>query len=134
MGATQERMLREMAQALAVVAAERPLIIVLEDLHWSEYATLNLLAWLARRQEPTRLLVLGTYRRNRLKPLGHRLPAIVQELKLYRRCEELALPWLTEAAVVEHLTARFAGSGLPVAWHVSYISARRAPTLHDHCG
>ena len=61
-GATQERMLREMAEAVAVMAAERPLILVLEDLHWSDYATLDLIAWLARRQEPARLLVLGTYR------------------------------------------------------------------------
>ena len=44
MGATQERMLREMAEALAVWTAERPLILVLEDLHWSDHATLDLIA------------------------------------------------------------------------------------------
>jgi AAA ATPase domain len=59
-GATQERMLREMAEAVAVMATERPLILVLEDLHWSDYATLNLIARLARQQEPARLLMLGT--------------------------------------------------------------------------
>ena len=56
---TPERMLREMARALEVLSAERPLVLVLEDLHWSDYATLDLLAVLARRQESARLLVLA---------------------------------------------------------------------------
>jgi DNA-binding winged helix-turn-helix (wHTH) protein/predicted ATPase len=113
MGATQERMLREMAEAIAVVAAERPLILVLEDLHWSDYATLDLIAWLARQQEPARLLVLGTYRPADVRMQGHPLQAVVQELKLHRRGDELALTLLTEAAVEEYLTARFAGTALP---------------------
>ena len=41
---------------------EQPLVLVLEDLHWSDAATLDLLAWLARRREPARLLLIGTYR------------------------------------------------------------------------
>jgi DNA-binding winged helix-turn-helix (wHTH) protein len=61
-GSTRERMLREMAQALEVLTVERPLVLVLEDLHWSDHATLDLLSVLARRQEPARLLLLGTYR------------------------------------------------------------------------
>src|SRR5436309_13562653 len=55
-------LLRELAAALEIVTAETPLVLVLEDLHWSDYATLDLLAVLARRGEPTRLLVLGRYR------------------------------------------------------------------------
>src|SRR5262249_30638051 len=61
-GATHGRMLREMAEALEAFTAERPLILCLEDLHWSDVSTLELLSVLARRQEPARLLVLGTYR------------------------------------------------------------------------
>ncbi|MCI0354571.1 MAG: AAA family ATPase, partial [Acidobacteria bacterium] len=51
-GTTRERMLREMAEALEALTAEQPLVLVFEDLHWSDYATLDLLAVLARRQEP----------------------------------------------------------------------------------
>ncbi len=40
----------------------RPLVLLLEDLHWSDSATIDLLAMLARRREAARLLVLGTYR------------------------------------------------------------------------
>jgi DNA-binding winged helix-turn-helix (wHTH) protein len=61
-GATRERMLREMAEALEALTASQPLILGLEDLPWSDYSTLDLIAMLARRQEPARLLLLGTYR------------------------------------------------------------------------
>jgi predicted ATPase len=51
-----------MAEALEVLTAERPLVLVLEDLHWSDRSTLDLLAYLARRREPARMLLVGTYR------------------------------------------------------------------------
>jgi len=35
-------MLREMAEALEVVTQERPLVLVFEDLHWSDPSTLDL--------------------------------------------------------------------------------------------
>ncbi len=62
LGSTRERMLREMAEALEALTAEIPLVLVLEDLHWSDYSTLDLIASLARRREPARLLLLGTFR------------------------------------------------------------------------
>ncbi len=43
-GASRERMLREMADTLERLAAEQPVILVLEDLHWSDVSTLDLLA------------------------------------------------------------------------------------------
>ena len=43
-GLTQQRMLREMAETLAAIAADAPLVILLEDLHWSDASTLDLIA------------------------------------------------------------------------------------------
>ena len=106
-GATQERMLREMAEALEALTSERPLVLTLEDLHWSDHATLELLSTLARRQERARLLVLGTYRPVDVIIREHPLKEIKQELVLHRQCEELPLSYLTEAAVGEYLTQRF---------------------------
>ena len=48
---TQQRMLREMAQALEALAAEAPLVLLLEDLHWSDFSTLELISAIARRSE-----------------------------------------------------------------------------------
>ena len=43
-GATRERMLRELGEAVEALTVEHPLILVLEDLHWSDYATLDLVS------------------------------------------------------------------------------------------
>ena len=51
-GTTRERMLREFAEVVDTLTAETPLVLIFEDLHWSDYATLDLLALLARRRTP----------------------------------------------------------------------------------
>jgi predicted ATPase len=112
-GATRERMLRELAEALEVMTAEQPLVLVLEDLHWSDQATVDLLAWLARRREPSRLLLLGTHRPVEVIVRGHSLQAVKQELALHGQCVELRLEGLSEAAVAAYLAARFPGCPLP---------------------
>lgn len=55
-------MQRELAVLLERLTALVPLVVVLEDLHWSDAATLDLLTVLTQRRDPARLLVLGTYR------------------------------------------------------------------------
>ncbi|MCI0569045.1 MAG: AAA family ATPase, partial [Acidobacteria bacterium] len=56
LGTTRDRMLREMVEAIETLTAGTPLLLVIEDLHWSDHSTLDLLAYLARRREPARLL------------------------------------------------------------------------------
>ena len=62
LGATPERMLRELADLLEALAAEAPLVLVLEDLHWADRATLEAVRFLARRGPPPRLLLVTTLR------------------------------------------------------------------------
>ena len=112
---TRGRMLREMADALEVVTATRPLVLVLEDLHWSDQATLDLISWLARGRQPARLLVLGTYRPVDAIVRNHPLRATVLELTRQRRAQEMPLELLSEAAVARYLTARFPTVSMPPA-------------------
>jgi DNA-binding winged helix-turn-helix (wHTH) protein/tetratricopeptide (TPR) repeat protein len=113
LGATPERMLREMAEAFEALTSDTALVLVLEDLHWSDYSTLDLVSYLARRREPARLLLVSTYRPVEVILSEHPLKAVKQELALHRRCDELALEFLTEDAVSEYLAARFPVSQLP---------------------
>jgi hypothetical protein len=78
-GATPARMLRELAEALEALAAERPVVLVLEDLHWSDSSTVEALALLARRRHTARLLVLGTYRPGDLILHDHPLKTVKQD-------------------------------------------------------
>ena len=61
LGATQQRMLRECLETVEAFTCNEEiqpppaLVLVLEDLQWSDYSTLDLLSALARRQHPARL-------------------------------------------------------------------------------
>jgi predicted ATPase len=103
-------MLRELSDALDALGADLPLVLVVEDLHWSDSATVDLLAMLARRREAARVLILGTYRPADLAVSGHPLKPVKQELQLHGHCEELALDFLSEAAVERYLGERFPGA------------------------
>ena len=111
--ATQERMLREMAEAIEVLTTVRPFILVLEDLHWSDAATLTWLAYVARRVDQARLLILGTYRPMDVLVQGHPLYAVKHELHIHGQCDELMLQGLTEAEVLAYFTARY-GEQVPL--------------------
>jgi len=110
---TQERMLREMAEALEALTAETPLVIVLEDLHWSDAATLDLLSSLARRKESARLLLIGTYRPVEVLARDHGLVGLVQDLRLQGRCSELPLDGLSEAETTAYVAECLPGHALP---------------------
>ena len=105
-GVTPQRMLRELAEALEACTAAHPLIVVLEDLHWSDAATVEALVLLARRREAARLLVLGTYRPVELILRQHPLKAAKQELQLHGHCADVALGYLPVAAVQAYLAQR----------------------------
>jgi DNA-binding winged helix-turn-helix (wHTH) protein/predicted ATPase len=109
-GTTRARMLRELAEAVDVITCERPLVLHLEDLHWSDYSTLEWLGFVARRQEPGRLLVLATYRPVEVIVREHPLKTVKQELQIHGQCRELPLGLLSETAVVEYLAVRFAST------------------------
>jgi DNA-binding winged helix-turn-helix (wHTH) protein len=100
------RMLREMTDALAVLSSRRPLLLVLEDLHWADCSTLDLVAFLARPLEPARLMIVGTAQPFVSLPFDHPLKAIKQELAIHRRSVELALTPLGAADVAAYLEAR----------------------------
>ena len=82
-------MLREMAEALEALTVERVLVLVLEDLHWSDHSTLELLAYLARRRAPARLSVIGTYRPTDIVLREHPLREIKQELHIHGQSRSL---------------------------------------------
>jgi len=111
-GTTRERMLRELADALEVITTETPLVLVLEDLHWSDYPTLDMLAALARRGEPARLLVIGTYRPAEVALAHHPVKRMKQELEAHGHCTEIALSPFDEAAVTVYLQKRLTASDM----------------------
>lgn len=115
-GATSERMMREMAEALEALTNETPLVLVLEDLHWSDYSTLDLVSYMARRRKPARLLLVATYRPVEVALSEHPLKGVKQELQARWQCEELPLEYLSQPAISEYLTRRFPQHEFPAAF------------------
>jgi DNA-binding winged helix-turn-helix (wHTH) protein/tetratricopeptide (TPR) repeat protein len=115
LGGTTERMLREAAEALEAVAADRPLVLLLEDLHWADPSTVDLLEWLARRATPARLLVAGTYRPADALAGGAPIGAAGADLRLRGLAAELPLGELGVAAVATVLGRDLPGAEVPEA-------------------
>ncbi|HEX6974911.1 MAG TPA: AAA family ATPase, partial [Vicinamibacterales bacterium] len=112
---TPERMLREMGAALDALTAHAPLVLVLEDLHWSDYSTLDLISYVARRRRAAHLMLVGTYRPAELIVSGHPLKSVKQELRAKQQCDELQLESLTGGLIARHLAERFPGHQFPAA-------------------
>ena len=112
-GMTPARMLRELADTLEVLSAARPLVLVLEDLHWSDRATLEWLVYVARRRDSARVLILGTYRPVEVIVQEHPLRPLLADLRQHVQCTELVLDYLSEPAVAAYLTQRFTAIALP---------------------
>jgi DNA-binding winged helix-turn-helix (wHTH) protein/predicted ATPase len=104
---TPVRMLRELVVALERLTADVPLVLVLEDLQWSDYGTVDLLTMLAQRRDPARLFVLATRRLSEGPGDTHPFHTAVQELRLRGQCQEVVLPLLPEPEVARYLSERF---------------------------
>jgi hypothetical protein len=113
LGQTRERMLREIEEALVVATAVTPIVLVLEDLHWTDLSTLDLLTRLARGQDAARLLLIGTYRAPDALATSHPLFAAVQELRLRGACHHLPLAPLSRASIAAYLHDRGGGAVPP---------------------
>jgi predicted ATPase len=112
---TRESMLREIAEALEMMATTSPVVLLLEDLHWSDYSTLDLVSYLARRQRHARLMLIGTYRPVELIVSEHPLRSVKQELQLHQLCHELPLEYLTLESVREFLELTYPKNDFPAA-------------------
>lgn len=109
---TDARMPGELCAALEEISRIKPLVLVLEDLHWSDDATLNLVAALARRRAPAHLLVLVTFRPRSIAP-GHPLRALKHDMLVHKHCTEVALEPFPKSAVASLIMGELHQSTLP---------------------
>ncbi len=113
LGATRERMLREIGDALETITSATPLLLVFEDLQWVDHSTVDLISALARRRASAKLMLLATYRPFDVSFGEQPFLALKQELLVHQLCREIDLEPLTEAEVAEFLTAESPEANLP---------------------
>jgi DNA-binding winged helix-turn-helix (wHTH) protein/tetratricopeptide (TPR) repeat protein len=105
-GVGPERMLREMGQLLDRYTEHRPLLLVTEDLHWSDRATIQLIDHVARRRGSARFMWLASFRLAEVVARDHPLNPLRHELRLHGLCEEIVLDPFSEVEVAAYVAQR----------------------------
>ena len=105
-GLGADRMLREMAEFVERYTERSPLLVVTEDLHWSDRSTIQLLDYCARRRGGARFMWVASFRLSEVIALEHPLNRLRQELLVHGLCEELVLDPFSESEVAQYVARR----------------------------
>jgi serine/threonine protein kinase/tetratricopeptide (TPR) repeat protein len=104
---SQERMKRELCAFLAEITRLRPSVIWFDDLHWSDVATVDLLAYLATRFDSMRILIVATLRPSDLLLAKHPFLQVKLDLQGRGVCQEIPLGFLSCEEVERYLALEF---------------------------
>jgi DNA-binding CsgD family transcriptional regulator len=103
-GLAQQQLFGAVLGMLAELASARPLLLILEDVHWADRSTRDLLTFLSRVLHRERVAVLATYRTDDLHR-RHPLRAVVAELLRLPSVAAIELGPLGYSDMAEHLSA-----------------------------
>jgi predicted ATPase len=124
LGATGQRMLREIVAAVDTIASDKALILTIEDLHWADHSTIDLISALARNRASAKLLVIATHRPADVALAGHPLRSVEQDLLVHRLCHRLSLEPLEEQDIAEYLVGE--ASEKPVPYGLAALLKRHS--------
>ena len=111
--ATQERLKREFVACVQEISQPRPLVLFLDDLHWADVSTIDLLNFLAGTLDGSSVLVVVTYRPSDMLLSRHPFLQIKPDLQGRGLCREMALGFLDESEIADYLALEFPGHGFP---------------------
>lgn len=101
------RLFEAVARLIGRATRRRPLLFVLDDLHWADKPTLLLLRQLLRHDDPARLMVLGVFRDVDVGA-DHPLSELIADLRRERRFDRLVIEGLGEEETDALVAARLA--------------------------
>ena len=107
-GLARQQMLGGVLGLLAELAAAAPVLLVLEDLHWADASTRDLVTFLSRMLRRERVALIGSYRTDDLQR-RHPLRPVVAELLRLPSVTAVDLAPLNRSALAEHLGAAARG-------------------------
>ena len=111
--ASQERLKRELVAFLSDIAEEKPLVLFIEDIHWADASTVDLLAYVLTRLGASRFFTIITFRPSELQLAQHPFLTLKLDLQTRGTARELPLAFLTENEVRALLALKFPGSAFP---------------------
>jgi predicted ATPase len=111
--APQERLKRELGVFLKEVSRPRPLVLFLDDVHWADPSSTDLLAYLGSKCAELPLLLVLTYRSSDLLRSKHSFGPVKLDLQGRGVCHEISLPYLSRDDVDHYLALAFEGHQFP---------------------
>lgn len=124
---SQERMKRELAALFEDLSRGRPVVVFLDDLHWADVSTIDVLNYLARRFADLRLLVLVTYRQSEMAVAQNRFASISADLHAHGLFEHVPLDSLSVGDVERYLALEFPSHQFPPVF-ASFIHGKTEGT------
>ncbi|HEX9034605.1 MAG TPA: AAA family ATPase [Streptosporangiaceae bacterium] len=103
-GLVQQQLFGAVLGMLAELAAASPVLLILEDVHWADQSTRDLLTFLSRMLHSERLAVAATYRTDDMHR-RHPLRPLVAELLRLPSVSQIELGPMDASAMARHLTA-----------------------------
>jgi tetratricopeptide (TPR) repeat protein len=111
--ASQERLKRELAAFFQEVARLQPLVLFLDDVHWADASTVDLLAYVGSKCAAMRLLLVLSYRPSDLLLSQHAFLHVKMELQGRGVCREVSLAFLSRSDLERYLVLEFPEHGFP---------------------
>jgi serine/threonine protein kinase/tetratricopeptide (TPR) repeat protein len=112
-GGSQERLKREIASLLEEVGRIQPVLLWFDDVQWADPSTTDLIGYLARRLDTTRLLIVTTVRPSELAQSRHPLLSLKLDLLSRGLCREITPSDLDEAAIDRYIALQFPEHAFP---------------------
>jgi hypothetical protein len=110
---SQERLKRELFALVEEVSRPGPLVVFLDDIHWADASTVDVLAYLGGRCARLRLLLVLTYRPTEMLLGRHPFLAARLELQRHGTCREISLGFLGPSEVASYMSLAFPGHHFP---------------------
>jgi predicted ATPase len=110
---SQERMKRELAAFLREISTDAPLLLFLDDLHWADTSTVDIIAYIATKLSAVQLLAIATYRSSEMLLSKHPFLPVALDLQARGVCQVLPLEFLTAEDVDQYLALEFPNHRFP---------------------
>ena len=109
----QDRLRFELITLFQKLAQERPLVLCIEDLHWADASTVDVVAQLAGQLRELGVLLVTTYRDSDMHVSRHPFLKLKLDLTARGLCRELRLDYLSQSDVDRYVALQFPGSRFP---------------------
>ena len=114
-GGSEDQLKREFLQLLAELSLLRPFVLFLDDVHWADLSTVDLLSYVGLRAGSLRLLVVCTYRVTDMLLSEHPFAKVESELLMRGLCRNIAVDMLSAREVAEFLERNYPAHLFPAA-------------------